>query len=213
MDPARPDPQSIERAGRIIRTGGVVVFPAQCLYGLACNAADARAVQSIFGLKQRPETKALLILIQGPDQVPNLVKAIPPAAACLMDAFWPGGITLVFDAADQLDEALTAGTGKIGIRLPGHPVARALVQAAGCPITGTSANLSGHPGCDKARDLPREITQGADLVLDAGALKGGTGSTVVDVTTTPITLLRQGAVAKTDIIKALSQDHPRSCPA
>ena len=212
MDPVVPDPQAIETAGKTIRSGGVVVFPAQCLYGLACDAADPAAVRKIFALKQRPETKALLILIDSPDQIPGLVKEIPKAARILMDAFWPGGITLVFGAADHLGTDLTAGTGKIGIRLPAHPVARALVSQAGRPITGTSANLSGHPGCDRAVDLPREISHGADQVLDAGQLKGGPGSTVVDVTTLPLTLLREGVISKEEICTALEPLLPGACP-
>ncbi len=212
VDPASPDPQAIEIAGKTIRSGGVVVFPAQCLYGLACDAANPDAVGKIFDLKQRPETKALLILINSPHQIPGLVKEIPEAARILMDAFWPGGITLVFGAADHLGETLTAGTGKIGIRLPAHPVARALVSAAGCPITGTSANLSGQPGCNRAADLPREITHGADQVLDAGQLKGGAGSTVVDVTTLPLTLLREGFISKGQIRTALGPVLPAACP-
>ena len=202
----------MERAGRAIRQGGVVVFPAQCLYGLACDAANPRAIQSIFKMKQRPETKALLILIDQPGQIKNLVKTIPPGAHCLMEAFWPGGITLVFGAADHLDPTLTAGTGKIGIRLPGHPVARALTRAAGCPITGTSANVSGQPGCPRPDALPESICQRAAMVLNAGPLAGGMGSTVVDLTQQPFVILRQGVVSKTAIQKSLEKDYPHLIP-
>lgn len=212
MDPVSPDPQVIESAGKIIRAGGVVVFPAQCLYGLACDAANPEAVRRIFEIKQRPETKALLILIHHPGQIPGLVKKIPQAATRLMEACWPGGLTLVFEAADHLGADLTAGTGKIGIRLPAHPVARALVAAAGCPITGTSANLSGQPGCDTAARLPQEITHRADQVLDAGQLKGGAGSTVVDVTTSPVSILREGLVSKSRIQQILENHLPGACP-
>ena len=122
-----------------------------------------------------------------------------------MEHFWPGRVTLVFEAADSVPQALTAGTGKIGIRLPGHPVAVALVESLGGPLTGTSANLSGSPGCRRVDDLDPQLIQQLDMVLDAGPLKGGTGSTVVDVTREIPRVLRAGEISEKEIMALIER--------
>ena len=120
-----------------------------------------------------------------------------------MDHFWPGRITLVFKAAADVPSYLTAGTGKIGIRLPGHPAAAALLRVLPTPLTGTSANLSGKPGCRRIEDLENQIAGSLDLILDAGTLNGGIGSTVVDVTIEPPKILREGEVSGAEIMTIL----------
>lgn len=204
MDKRRPDPDIIKTAGKILTRQGVVIFPAQCLYGVAANALDPLAVEKVFRLKQRPRSNPILVLIRDKTDLDNLVTHVPAQAERLMDRFWPGNITLVFKAAAHISPRLTAHTGKIGIRLPGHPVARALANTVGFPITGTSANLSGQPGCHRAEDLPPALVNDADLVMDAGPLDGGVGSSIVDVTHSPVQILRQGAVSEERIRKALS---------
>jgi L-threonylcarbamoyladenylate synthase len=120
-----------------------------------------------------------------------------------MEAFWPGRLTIVFKARPEVPGNVTAGTGKIGIRIPEHPVAVTLVAALDRPLTGTSANLSGDPGADCIGDLSSKIITGVDLVIDSGKLKGGIGSTVVDVTTTPPTIIREGEVSKDELFRFL----------
>jgi L-threonylcarbamoyladenylate synthase len=192
VDPSHPDPDTMARAARIIRRSGVVIFPTQSLYGVAANALDPDAVHKVFLLKQRARTKPILVLVQDQTRIPGLVSQVPDQARSLMTRFWPGSLTLVFKAARHLPSQLTAHTGKIGIRVPAHPVAQALVCCAQTPVTGTSANLSGRAGCSRIMDLDPAVIQGADLVLDAGPLKGGQGSTVADVTTCPLSILRSG---------------------
>jgi L-threonylcarbamoyladenylate synthase len=199
-----PDPCAIIEAGKIIHNQGIVIFPAQCLYGLAVNALDPAAIQKVFDLKQRPRHNPILVLIQNRADLKTLVKFIPDSARILMDRFWPGNLTLVFEAADPVSPLLTAHTKKIGIRVPVHPVARALVKQVQGPITGTSANLSGQPGCSRIPQLSAAMVQGADLILDAGDLKGGMGSTIVDVTGKSVHILRQGMISSTKIFQALS---------
>lgn len=203
VDPVNPDAEILKTAGKILDRDGLVIFPAACMYGVAAKAMSRRAVEKVFALKQRPKNKAILILIPGPDSILDFTPSIPKAAEKLMDAFWPGKVTLVFDARKDLPDVLTAGTGKIGIRQPGHPVARKLIQAAGFALTGTSANLSGQKNCTTAAQLPREIIAHADLILDAGRLNGGSGSTIVDVTTDPVTILREGQVTAAQVWEAL----------
>jgi len=196
---ANPETGIIAEAARIIRNGGVVVFPTRSLYGLGADAFSTKAVNRIFHIKQRPAGKPILVLIKSKDELNRLVALVPPAATAIMEKFWPGRISIVFQTKQGLLANLTAGTKKIGIRLPGHNVASALVKAACSPITGTSANLSGNAGCFQVNDLDEKIVDGVDLILDAGPLKGGVGSTVIDVTGKAPLILRQGELSQKDI--------------
>jgi L-threonylcarbamoyladenylate synthase len=200
----KPEPEIIAEAAAVIRQGGVIAFPTRCLYGLGADAFNLDAVERIVNLKQRPEQNPILVLIDSKQQLASVVMHIPPAAEAIMEAFWPGRVTLVFKARDSLPDRLTARTGKIGVRLPGHPVAAALVKHFKSPITGTSANISGQPGSHRANDLDPTIAGQLDLILDAGTLAGGTGSTVVDVTVAPPRILREGAVTAGDVLSRVS---------
>ena len=188
----------------MINKGGVVIFPTRCLYGLGADALSPAAIAKVFEIKNRSSDKPLLTLIKNQELLPSLVKYIPPSAIKLMESFWPGKVTLVFEAIDSLPAALTAGTGKIGIRLPDHPVASALVAQTNHPIIGTSANVSNRPGCATVSSIDSSVIQQADLILDAGVLKGGRGSTVVDITVDPPFVLREGAVSAETISLALN---------
>jgi len=194
LDPESPDQGTINKAAWLLRQGGLVVFPTSTLYGLGAHAFATRAVDRIFQIKRRPPQNPLLILIGHLGDLSPLVKAIPKVATRLIKNCWPGGITLVFEAVHTLPPNLTGHTGKIGIRLPGHPVASALVKAVEGPITGTSANLSGKVGCTAISNLDRQVRDQVDLILDAGTLGGGKGSTVVDVTIDPPRVLREGTL-------------------
>jgi L-threonylcarbamoyladenylate synthase len=181
----------------------VVCFPTRCLYGLAADAFDADAVERVFQIKKRPADLPLLVLISRMAQMEALAARIPDTAWRLMERFWPGRLTLVLPALPQLPERLTAGTGKIGIRLAAHPVARALTEMLDRPITGTSANPSGGTGCRDIAQLDPAIARQVDLILDAGPLKGGVGSTVVDVCGASPAVIREGEVPKYEILAAL----------
>jgi len=194
IDPENPAIALIREAAGIISDGGVVVFPTRGLYGLAADAFNEQAIHKIFKIKQRSSDKPILILFRSVQGLERLVKSVPLAAAAIMAHFWPGKITIVFEASATLSPALTAGTDRIGIRLPGFRVASALVKAVGGPITGTSANISRTGGCAKIEDIDAAVLEKADFVLDAGALEGGPGSTVIDVTVDPPEVLREGAI-------------------
>ena len=200
IDPSNPDPATITRAATVIRTGGAVIFPTHGLYGLAADALNPEAVNRLFTLKGRNISKPLLVLIHHRDQLPRLIRKITPLTAHLMDRFWPGQVTFVLPAAPGLAQGLLSIEGKIGIRLAGHPVAHALAAAVGSPITGTSANLSGKGGCATLDQVQPEIKKAADLILDAGPLAGGPGSTVVDTDTVPPRILREGSVPAKNIL-------------
>ncbi len=203
VNPLSPDLNLINKAVKIIQNGGVVTFPTASLYGLAADIFDKAAVQKIFCIKQRPLSKPLLILIKDIEQLEKLVCDVPEAAKHLIRKFWPGDVTIVFKARSFLPETLTGGTKKIGIRLPSQEIALTLVKNLNNPITGTSANISGQEGCCDIKCLSQKIICNVDLVLDTGVLKGGMGSTVVDVTTNSPQILREGSVASDMIYSAL----------
>lgn len=186
--------EGVKKAAKVIQSGGVVAFPTESFYGLAVNAADEDAVTSLFLLKKRRSEGPILILIPSTEVVDQYAAHVPERARKLMEQFWPGGLTIVFDGTSNLSPLLTAETGKIGIRLSSHPIATALAGAAGVPITGTSANISGQPGCIRAGEVAKSLGEAVDLILDGGETKGGKGSTILDVTVDPPKVLREGIV-------------------
>ena len=187
----------------MLRAGGLLAFPTSGLYGLGADALNPKAVGKIFRIKQRDLGKPILVLIKDESDVDKIAPKVPSSAAKMMAAFWPGSLTIILEARSELPKALTSGTGKIGIRIPKHPVASALVKAFDGPITGTSANISGKAGCSTIADLDPGLVQHLNLVLDAGPLRGGVGSTIVDATLDPPSVLREGAVSKERLFSVL----------
>jgi L-threonylcarbamoyladenylate synthase len=200
IDPEDPDLSLIYEAADRIKKGGIIVFPTRTLYGIGVDAFNDRAVNRVFKVKQRAVHNSLSVLVKSINDVSSLAAEIPSVADKFMEIFWPGSLTIVFKARPDVPSNLTAGTGKIGIRVPEHPVAVMLVAALDNPLTGTSANLSGHPGVDRIANLPSEIIDKVDRVIDSGKLKGGMGSTVVDVTTDPPTIIREGEVSEKELL-------------
>ncbi len=203
IDPDRPDPLLIQEAAAVLASGGLIVFPTRGLYGIGADAFNPDAVRRVFAVKKRPAEKPVSVLISSRSMLPLLVARIPKPAVSLMDRFWPGRVTLVFHAGPKVSPVLTGGFKKIGVRLPSHEVAVALVHAAENPVTGTSANLSGRSGASRICDIPSEILDNVDFILDAGPLKGGPGSTVVDVTQTPVVVIREGEISESAVFDAL----------
>lgn len=205
IDPLHPAHDLINEAALVIKNGGVIAFPTRHLYGLGADAFNADAVNSVFEIKRRPHDKPLLVLIDKHYDLTRLVQQVPYAATRIMERFWPGAVTIVFRAKHILPKNLTAGTERIGVRMPEHPVALALTTAVQGPITATSANITDRSGCSLVSEMDPLITDKLDLIIDVGALKGGMGSTVVDVTGDFPKILRQGAVSEKDIFAAVSQ--------
>jgi L-threonylcarbamoyladenylate synthase len=194
VDPVSPSLSAFKEAVALLWKGGVVAFPTETFYGLGANAMDPEAVTRIYRIKGRPESKALLVLVDSVKMAESLAVEIPAEARELMARHWPGSLTLVFKAAPEIPEELTAGTGTIGIRMPGHPVALGLVRAAGLPITAPSANVSGAEPPTTAESVRAVFEGKIDLILDGGPTTGGLPSTILDVSVTPPRLIRQGAV-------------------
>jgi len=197
---AEPPPRGIQKAASIIEKGGVVAFPTESFYGLGAAATNSSALQRLFQVKKRDPALPILILISCIDELSRYAASIPPEALELGRLFWPGGLTMVFEASQGLPSLLTAGTGKIGIRISGHPVAHALTLALKVPITGTSANISGKPPCTRAEQVVELFGGQLDLILDGGITKGTHPSTVLDVTSDPPLLIREGIIKVEEII-------------
>jgi len=207
INPTDPENKVIKQAGGIIAKKGVVVFPAQYFYGIAVDALNIDALQKVFDIKQRPLTNPLLALIKNRKQLEELVSSIPDMAEKIMKKFWPGNVTIIFNAAAHIPSLITASTQKIGLRMPLHPVAKALVNAVNSPVTGTSANISTRPACNTIDQLDPDIVKNTDIILDAGKLKTGLGSTVVDVTGDFLKIIRQGEITKSEILKTCQKKH------
>ena len=195
VDPGRPEPDRITEAVAILKGGGVIAFPTETFYGLGADAGNERAVKQIFGIKGRDFRNPIPLIIGKKEDLSGLVEDIPALAETLMTRFWPGPLTLVFEASGRVNPGLTAGTGKIGIRISSHPVATALAEALGGPITATSANLSGKKECSSAGDVLDQLGGRLDGVIDGGLTAGGQGSTILDVTCDPPRILRHGAIS------------------
>jgi L-threonylcarbamoyladenylate synthase len=197
VDASRPAPAPVEEAARVLRARGLVAFPTETFYGLGADALDEAAVARVFQAKGRPADKPLLVLVDSVSMVARVAKDVTARARRLMDRYWPGPLTLVLGAHPGLPAALTGGTGTIGVRLSGHPVARALVSALGAPITAPSANPHGAPSPRTADEVVESLGGRIDLVLDGGLTPGGPASTLLDLTRTPAVVLRAGAVVPT----------------
>jgi L-threonylcarbamoyladenylate synthase len=179
-------------AAVLLKQGGVVAFPTETCYGLAVDPFNPRALARLFAVKGRPADKPVLVLIEERQDLDLLVSAVPKPYSFLMDRFWPGPLTLVFPARKGLPDLLTAGSGTIAVRCSPHPLARALITRFGGPVTATSANRSGLPGCTTASQVQAAFGSVLDLVLDGGGTPGGAGSTIVCCRDGRLACLRDG---------------------
>jgi L-threonylcarbamoyladenylate synthase len=207
IDPATPDAERLAKAVQVLRGGGIVAFPTETFYGLGADAQNETAVEQIFRIKGRNFRNPVSVIVANESDVIPLVEEIPAAAKILMQVFWPGPLTLVFRASSSVQPRLTADTGKIGIRVSSHPLARLLAAGLAGPLTATSANLSGGPECSSADAVIRALGELPGSVIDGGETPGGTGSTIVDVTLFPPRILREGTIPGDLILAAALASH------
>ncbi len=194
VDPEKPSRAVISDAAAVLARKGLVAFPTETFYGLGADAREPAAVRRVFEVKGRPESKPLLVLVDSIAMAESLADEIPSQARALIARHWPGPLTLVLRARPTVPAEITAGTGTIGIRMPGHAVALALVQALGGPVIAPSANPSGAAPPTTAEDVLAAFESKIELVLDGGKTTGGPASTIVDATANPPRVLRAGAV-------------------
>ncbi|HEX7138589.1 MAG TPA: L-threonylcarbamoyladenylate synthase [Vicinamibacterales bacterium] len=194
VDPLAPQSDAIQEAATWIRTGGVVAIPTDTLYGLAVNPFDAVAVARLFAAKGRPEDRALPLIAADAAQVMTHISPLTATAARLARRFWPGPLTLLLPAPAALAHDVSAGTGRVGVRVPADHIACAVAAAVGTPVTATSANVSGELPTSDPDVVERTLGRVVDFLLDTGRTAGGAPSTIVDVTADPPTLIRAGAI-------------------
>ena len=185
---------ALTKAKKIIQGGGIIAYPTETFYGLGVDARNEEAVTALFTLKGRDFNKPVSILVKDETALRQVVTDVPPAAESLIEHFWPGPLTLVFTALPALSPLLTAGTGKIGVRVSSHPAAAELLAVIDCPLTTTSANPSGCPAPVTAAAVLDYFGDRLDALLDGGELAGKLGSTVVDVTGDAVAILREGEI-------------------
>ncbi len=186
----------LDQACEALEAGLLVAFPTESFYGLAADPQLEPAVRGLFQAKGRSPDRPVLLLLPSRGRVSECAARIPAVARALMDRFWPGPLTLVFEAAPSVNPLLTAGTGTIGLRLSSHPVATALARSWDGPITGTSANRSGRPPACAADEVDAGLGPEVACILDGGATAGGGGSTILDVTVEPPAVLREGQISR-----------------
>ena len=195
VDATQPDASAIAEAADVLRRGGLVAFPTETVYGLGAHALDPAAVASIFRAKGRPSTDPVIVHIADASELDAIACDVPDAAHQLARRFWPGAMTMVLRKQTAVPDAVTAGLPNVGVRVPAHPVALALLRAVALPIAAPSANLFSRPSPTRAVDVLADLDGAIDLLLDAGPTPIGIESTVVDLTSVPARILRPGGVS------------------
>jgi len=191
VDRWNPDAGVIKRAGSILKSGGLVAFPTDTVYGLGANGLVPAAIRKIFIAKGRPSDNPLILHLAKTKDAESLAE-VDARAVEVMAAFWPGPLTIVLKARRRVPADVTAGLSTVALRMPDHPVALALIEAAGCPVAAPSANRSGRPSPTDAEAVAADLGNKVDLVLDAGCVDIGLESTVIDLTGPKVLLLRPG---------------------
>jgi L-threonylcarbamoyladenylate synthase len=205
VNPEAPEAEVIEQAATILRGGGLVAFPTETVYGLGALALNLKAIHKIFLAKERPDWDPLIVHVRDVAMARSLMKAVPAPFEALATQFWPGPLTFVVDKADHVPGEVTAHRPSVALRMPGHPVAAALLKAAGAPIAAPSANRFGRPSPTRAEHVLEDLANRVDLILDAGPTPMGVESTVLDLTQSPPVILRPGGVPREELEKAIGE--------
>ena len=199
LDQFEAGDSALKECAAVLRRGGTVAIPTETVYGLAANALDAAAVERIFAAKQRPHWDPLIVHVSSLEMIARVALTFPEKAQALAERFWPGPLTLLLPRSPQLPLTVTAGRESVAVRMPAHPVARALIAAADFPLAAPSANLFGRTSPTTAEHVLRDLDGRIDAVLDAGPTSIGVESTVLDPLRTPPLLLRPGGITREQI--------------
>ena len=195
IDSHHPDNDTLLKSIEFITEGKTIAFPTETFYALGVSAYHEKALKKLFAIKGREYDKPLSLLIEGEAMLKEVVSEIPSLATTLMQEFWPGGLTLIFKASAKIPPLVTAHTNTVAVRNPSHPIARMLVKAAKCPLTATSANLSGEKSCSSAGEVVKSLGNAVDLIIDGGHTEGLLPSTIVDLTSIPPKIVREGIIS------------------
>ena len=194
-------PQAILRALEILRDGGLVAFPTDTVYGVGALVFDEQAVESIYAAKERPVEKAIPVLIGDAADLDQVADNVPPSASRLIERFWPGPLTVLLPKKPSIPVVVSA-TSTVGVRVPDHEVARALLHLAG-PMAVTSANISSQASPTTAEDVHQQLGGRIALIIDGGRTPGGVPSTLVDCTGDEIQILREGPIPKEELLNVI----------
>ncbi len=191
--------ETLERAAGIVRAGGLVALPTETVYGLGANALDLAAVERLFAAKSRPTWDPVIVHVASLAMLEGLVERVPDAARRLIDAFWPGPLTLLLPRTSAVPDVVTAGRPLVGVRMPSHPVALELIRRAKVPVAAPSANRFGHISPTTAAHVLHDLDGRIDAVVDAGPTQRGVESTVLDPAQLPMVIYRPGAITEEQI--------------
>lgn len=203
IDLRNPGRDALEQAAAVVRRGGVIVYPTETVYGIGADAGNAEAVARVVKAKRRTDGKPILVLVPSRALLQSLVREVSADAERLMSVFWPGPLTLVFRAANGIPPEITGGGGTIGIRVPSSLLCLRLLEIAGCPLTSTSANLSGASVARSVGEIARTLGEGVECYLDGGELPERKTSTILDVASDVPVLLREGAIPVAELRKVI----------
>ncbi|MDO8532386.1 MAG: L-threonylcarbamoyladenylate synthase [Dehalococcoidia bacterium] len=191
--------KQIERGVAVLRTGGVVAYPTDTLFGLGADGFNSKAVRRVFAAKTRPLSEAVPLLLADVADMERVAVDVPDVVWRLAQTFWPGALTLVVWRGPAVPDVVTAGGPRVAVRVPRHPVPLGLARGLGAPLVGTSANRHGAPNPRTPEEIVAQLGKAVGFVITSGPPPGGTESTVLDVTVDPPRIMRQGAVARVDI--------------
>ena len=205
VDPDRPDRHAIEEAARDLARGRLVAFPTETVYGLGANALDSAAAARLFEAKGRPATDPVIVHIRDVDHLSSLAEDVPRTAYELARRFWPGPLTLILRKQASVPDAITAGRPTVGVRVPAHPIAQSLLQAAGVPVAAPSANRFSQPSPTTAAHVLADLDGVIDLVVDGGPTPLGIESTIVDLTMAPAVVRRPGGITIEQLVEVIPE--------
>jgi tRNA threonylcarbamoyl adenosine modification protein (Sua5/YciO/YrdC/YwlC family) len=203
ISPESPQRAAIDYAAGFIKRGDVVAIPTDTFYGLSADPFNLAAIERVFQIKGRPENRALPILVESIEQAVELARDVPDAFLTLAQKFWPGALTIVVEATHRLPLKVTGNSGRVALRWADSRITTALIGAVGGPVTGTSANLSGHPSCSSALALAEQLGDRLPLILDSGDTNGTLASTIVRIDGDEWSIVREGALPNSVIEAAL----------
>lgn len=201
-----PELGLVEEAVALIQSGALCAYPTETFYGLGVDISNESAIKRLFDLKRRDYGNPIAVIVADRAMLTSIVREVPERAEILMNAFWPGPLTILFRTNDSVSRQLTTNTGKIGIRISSHLVATALTRELGRPLSTTSANPSGFPPSTHPKHLRSYFGERVDLVIDGGELTPSLGSTVVDVTEEKLAVIREGVIPVDMIFKLFEEE-------
>ena len=205
VDREHPEREIIECAGEILKQGGLVAFPTETVYGLGGDGLNASSSEKIYAAKGRPSDNPLIIHIADMESLEEIVTQVPEEARKLADACWPGPLTMIFQKNHRVPYETTGGLESVAVRMPSHPVARALIAAGGGYIAAPSANTSGRPSPTCAEHVKEDLSGRIDMILDGGEVEIGLESTIVDFTSEKPVILRPGYISQEMIARVIGE--------